>query len=148
MILDHINNISKYQGLYPSLDECIHFIQTHDLTKLPEGKTEISPTSFVSVFTYTIHPEDQRQYEAHHLRGDIHFTLSGSEIMDFCDTHAISIQQPYSIENDILLGQACSQCRYKVDSTHFAIVFPQDGHAVKGFDQHPDVRKIVFKFQL
>lgn len=148
MILDNLNSISNYQGICPALDQCIQFILTHDLQSLSLGKTDISlvPIAYVSVFDYEIHPEDTRQFEAHRELGDIHFTLKGSEMMDFCDIKDVEITTPYV--KDIELGKATPRASYVVDENHFAITFQNDAHQVKGFHKFPNVKKIVFKFQL
>lgn len=148
MILDKLSNLTQYRNLNQGLDDCIHFIQSTDLTKLPLGKTLISKHAFVSRFDYVLDLETKTVFEGHHNYGDMHFTLAGQEQMGFCELDDCTITQPYNQENDVFLGDACARCCYTVDENHFAIVFKDDIHQVRGYVNPQPIQKIVFKFKL
>ena len=41
MICDTLEHLARYKGLHPNLDTAIDYLLTHDLSALPNGRTEV-----------------------------------------------------------------------------------------------------------
>ena len=41
MICDTLEHLGRYKGLHPNLDIAIDYLLTHDLSALPDGRTEV-----------------------------------------------------------------------------------------------------------
>ncbi len=149
MICDKLINIHLYRGFNESVDACIDFIELNDLSSLPLGSTIINETCLVNVFEYELSMDDQLIFEGHYLKGDIHFTIKGSEIISFSHPEdIIETTQPYTSESDVYLCKAKKRCDYVVDDSHFVLTLKDDIHQVRGYNNESLVKKIVFKFTL
>ena len=43
MICDSLEHLGRYRGLNANLDTAIDYLQTHDISALPDGRTEVEP---------------------------------------------------------------------------------------------------------
>ena len=145
MIIDTIQNLPLYAGINPRFQKVIDFLESHDLTTLPEGKHLIDGEEvFVNIQTAEGKAPDMAVLESHRAMIDIQIPLSAPETYG----HTIVDDLPpmeYNEEKDLTLyPDILAQCYVSCRPGMFAAFFPQDGHApcisiVKEF------KKAVFK---
>lgn len=101
MIFDKLSNMTLYKGMNPNLDTAIDFISSHDLAKLPLGRTEIDGDNvFLNKMEATSVPADAKQYEIHKKYMDIQIVISGAEQVDTGDSCQADCPD-FSTEKDI-----------------------------------------------
>lgn len=101
MIYDKMSNLKQYRGMNRNLDTAIDFIVSHDLNKLPLGKTVIDQDNvFINIMETSAAPVEERQYEFHKNYMDIQMDLAGIERVDTGDSvKAVCIR--YDEEGDV-----------------------------------------------
>ena len=58
MICDTLEHLARYNGLHPNLDTAIDYLLTHDLSALPNGRTEVDGDEvFINVMDAALHPD-------------------------------------------------------------------------------------------
>ena len=56
MICDTLEHLTRYNGLHPNLDTAIDYLLTHDLSALPNGRTEVDGDEvFINVMDAALH---------------------------------------------------------------------------------------------
>lgn len=87
MIYDKMSNLKQYKGMNKNLDTAIDFIASHDLNKLPLGKTVIDQDNvYINIMETSAAPVEERQYEFHKNYMDIQMDLAGTERVDTGDS--------------------------------------------------------------
>lgn len=119
---------------------------------MPDGTVEIDGKDvFAIVQSYETKQEKSApKYEAHRKYIDIQFLLSGNELMGWAPLDAVTVNEPYDDERDILFGAAADN---DTAFTFFGpgqaiILFPSDAHApglTKGKPR--PVKKVVVKIR-
>lgn len=101
MIFDQLAHISAYQGIHQNLDTAIAFILSHELDKLPFGRTDIDGSHvFLNKMEAETAPEHTKQFEVHKKYMDIQIDLSGTERID--TGRRISFESfDFDVEKDI-----------------------------------------------
>ena len=80
MICDTLEHLARYKGLHPNLDTAIDYLLTHDLSALPNGRTEVDGDEvFINVMDAALHPDAGYHPEYHKLYADLQIDLTGSE---------------------------------------------------------------------
>lgn len=131
MILDTLDNLSKYAALNPLFPKAIEFITTTDLAKLPLGRNEIQGDEiFANVMEAQPRTKEEVPVEIHRKYIDIQIPISDDEIMGYTPLTSLP-EGEYSEENDVTLYPVgvLAQDYINVKRTMFTIFFPQDGHA-------------------
>ena len=83
MIFDQLAHITAYKGISRNLDTAIDFIVSHDLKKLPLGRTEIDgDLVFLNKMEANAAAAHTKQFEVHKKYMDIQIDLSGVERID------------------------------------------------------------------
>lgn len=131
MILDTLNNLSKYATLNPLFPKAIEFITGTDLSALPLGRNEIQGDEiFANVMEVQPRGIEEVPIEIHRKYIDIQIPISNDEIMGYTPLTLLP-EGEYSEENDVTLYPIGikAQDYINVKRTMFTIFFPQDGHA-------------------
>jgi biofilm protein TabA len=130
MILDRIDNASRYFALQEGFAQAFEFLQRPGLETMAPGKHEINGDRVYAIVSKD--PGRQRQdarLEAHKKYIDIQLVLSGSDEMGW---KSISLcRQPagdYSPESDVRFYADDPDAWIAVASGMFAIFFPEDAH--------------------
>ncbi|MDE5910564.1 MAG: YhcH/YjgK/YiaL family protein [Lachnospiraceae bacterium] len=101
MIYDKISNLKLYKGMNKNLDTAIDFITSHDLNKLPLGKTVVDQDMvFINVMETVADSIEERQYEFHKYYMDIQMDLVGTERIDTGDCNGAKYIS-YNEEGDV-----------------------------------------------
>lgn len=145
MVVDRLENIGKYASLNPLFAEAVEFLNSHDLSTLEIGKTELKGKDLLVNVTQTKpKTKEQAKLETHRDFIDIQIPVSGVEIMGYTAAKdCVPADAPYNAEKDITFFDGLAEDYIAVKPGMFAIFFPQDGHA-PGIT--PDgVKKIIVK---
>lgn len=150
MIYDQKKNISRYYGISQNLDTALHFIENNDLKNLPKGRTTIDGDNvFVNHFSYETSPKTADSlFEDHNEYLDLHFPLSGSEIIAISESVLLKETERRPDEDSTMyVGDA--QVNLPVTDADFLIVYPEEAHLPKlKAAQTSTVDKLVFKIRL
>ena len=82
MICDTLEHLARYNGLHPNLDTAIDYLLTHDLSALPNGRTEVDCDEvFINVMDAALHPDAGYHPEYHKLYADLQIDITGGDMM-------------------------------------------------------------------
>ncbi|PKO15208.1 MAG: YhcH/YjgK/YiaL family protein [Chloroflexi bacterium HGW-Chloroflexi-10] len=148
MILDTLNNHTRYSGISHNLFAALKFLFETDLTSLPIGRTDIDGDNlFALVQEYDTKSAELGKWEAHRKYIDVQYILSGRERMGFANIYTMDLGD-YLPEKDF---QAMSGEGNTMDLSagDFAIFFPEDGHKPCLCVTAPErVKKVVIKVKI
>ena len=149
MIIDRIENASRYYALGSGIAEALVYIKDNDLTEIEIGSYEISKGKVrMIVNEYEQKCTDKVTMEAHRKNIDVQYWVKGSELMGYAPLQSHSLLEPFNEEKDF--GNYAAEASFsKLEPGMFAIYFPTDMHtAVEDIQSDSKVRKIVFKVAL
>lgn len=149
MIIDRIENASRYYALGSGISEALEYIKNNDLSKIALGSYQISEGKVrMIVNEYEQKCTDKVRLEAHRKYIDVQYWISGSELMGYAPLQTQNVLEPYSEEKDC--GHYAADASFtKLEPGMFAIYFPTDLHtAVADVQCASKVRKIVFKVRI
>lgn len=149
MIYDTLNNYHLYKGINKNLDTVIDYIQNHDLSKLPEGKTIIKENqAWVTRMSYQTKQQEDCRFEAHQLYGDVQIVLNGCEYMGYAPINEIMLSDEYNHEKDIIHGTGTPLALCQLSGNMSAIFLAEDAHMAKINSTLENVDKLCFKFKI
>ena len=145
MIIDTIENLSKYDTLNPYFADVVEFLKSNDLQTMELGKYPIKDKDlFLNLQVAKQRTKDTAFLETHIEMIDIQIPITCAETFGYtplCDLPDFE----YNAEKDITkYGDTKAQTYVTVNPGQFAIFFPQDGHAPCIIDE-PEVKKAIFK---
>lgn len=145
MIIDNLENLSKYASINPLFNQAIEFLTKHDLATLEVGKIHLKGDDLVvNVAQTTPKTKEDAKLETHNKFIDIQIPLSGTEIFGYTPaTSCLPADAVYNAQNDITFFEGLSESYIAVKPGMFAIFFPEDGHAPGISDT--GVKKIIVK---
>lgn len=146
MIIDRIENASRYYALGSGIAEALKYIKNNDLSTIASGSYEISKDKVrMIVNEYEQKSSDRIRLEAHRKNIDVQYWVSGSELMGYAPLQTQRVLEPYSDEKDC--GHYAAEASFsKLEPGMFAIYFPTDLHTAVTDEQcDSKVKKIVFK---
>ena len=145
MIIDNLDNLSKYVALNPLFADVIEFLKTHDLNTMEIGKYPIREKDlFLNLTTAKGRGKEAAVLETHVEMIDIQIPLSCEETFGYTPLTDLPALD-YNAEKDITkYGDLMAQTYVTLKPMQMGIFFPQDGHAPCIADQ-PEIRKAIFK---
>lgn len=148
MIIDTIENLSKYVALNPLFANVIKFIECHDLQTLEAGKYSIWGNDvFLNLQIAKGRSQEEAVLETHIEMIDIQIPISDEETFGYTPLQDLPDFE-YNEEKDITkYGDTKSQTYFTVKPGQFVIFFPQDGHA-PCITAAPEIRKAIFKVRV
>lgn len=150
MIFDRLEHIDFYKNLGTGnrYAKAIEWLKTNDLENIPEGWYKIDDKAVrAGVFSYTTSLWEEIPYEAHKKYTDIHYVVSGKEVITSASAADLKPVTDYDPKDDAILFDGSEPgLRVSVKSGEFVMVFPWDAHKPKAADGEPSkVKKIVIK---
>lgn len=145
MIIDTLDNLSKYASLNPLFNDVVEFLTSHDIKTMENGKYQIKGSDlFVNITTAKGKTKEEAVMETHNKMIDIQIPLSAPETYGYTPLTNLPAAE-YNAEKDItkipgLTAESYVTCQPGM----FAIFFPQDGHA-PCVSSEPEIRKAIFK---
>jgi YhcH/YjgK/YiaL family protein len=150
MIIDHINNASKYNMLHPLFKSAFEFINTTDLGSIAIGHHEIigkdlrvivADEAGVSELVSTA------EFECHDQHIDVQFCISGIEKFGWKPRNTCLLPRgEYSSEKDVLFYNDKPDMFFTLKENQFVILYPEDVHAP--MISIGKIRKLIFKVRL
>lgn len=142
MIYDTINNIDNYKTMN-HVYKALRYLKDNTITT---NTILIENKLFCNVVEFITKDECDCKYEAHKKYIDIHYILSGEEIIATSDVTSLSTITPYNPQSDIYFLEGIADGHYLLQAGNFMICFPNDAHKVCIMNHQPQhVKKIVFK---
>ena len=149
MIIDRIENASRYYSLGSGIADSLEYIKNNDLSTIPTGKYEISKDKVILIVNdYEQKCTDRIRMEAHRANIDVQYWVSGSELMGYDSLQSQEVMEPFNEEKDY--GMYAGEASFtRLVPGMFAIYFPTDLHtAVIDEKCTTNVRKVVFKVRV
>ncbi len=146
MIIDRIENASRYYALSEGIAEALKWLQTENLNAHTEGSYVIKEGKLrMLVFDSEQINKDRVKLEGHRKNIDVQYWVKGSEQMGYAPLQNEPLLAPFNEEKDY--GNFNAEASFtKFDPGMFAIYFPTDLHtAITEESCLTAVRKIVFK---
>ncbi len=145
MVVDTLDNLSKYEALNPLFKEVLAFLQNNDLNEMEEGKYPICGDDlFLNLTTAKGKAPDAAVLETHNQMIDIQIPLSTAETYGYTPRQDLP-EAEYNAEKDITkIPDLIAQDYITCSPGMFAIFFPQDGHA-PCISMEPAIKKAIFK---
>lgn len=145
MIIDTLDDLSKYVVLNPLFADVVEFLKTNDLSSMEEGKYPIRDKQlFVNITTAKGRTKEEAVLETHREMIDIQIPLDTDETFGYtplCDLPDFE----YNAEKDITkYGDTMAQTYINCRPGQMVIFFPQDGHA-PCISEKEGIKKAIFK---
>lgn len=161
MIIDTLENLERYRGLGPRLDQGLEALRALAAGKtggfpLADGRHElVGADLYAIVSSYLTEAPEAKPFEAHRSYLDIQVALQGRETLYWAPLARLRPRTEYSTAEDIayycLAGEAEEGLGVALEPGLFVVLFSQDGHRP---GCHPAgkeaqaVRKIVLKVRI
>lgn len=144
MIIDTIENLSKYVSLNPLFGKVVDYIKSNDLSKMGNGKYSIDGENlFVNITTAKGKDPYEAVLETHIKMIDIQIPLDTPETYGY--TPLINLPEAnYNSDKDITKYEGPAESFVTCNPGMFAIFFPEDGHA-PCISTVPEIHKAIFK---
>ena len=144
--------LSGWDNLLNSrIGKAFQFLSSTDLDALKPGDTiEIDGKNvYAMVQEYETKPEDSVRLEAHDIYADLHYIVSGEELMGYVPRTGLVENTAYNAEKDILFYESPSEYeRCVLNAGEAAVVTTDLAHSPKCCVSKPGmVKKIVIKIK-
>lgn len=147
MIVDTVDNFSRYAALGGNLARALEFLGKSFRQAMPEGRHVIFEEAvYASVSTYVTEPKAAKPFEAHDRYIDIQYLFQGEEYLFWAPRSSLTTTTPYSESDDITLFSGGQETGVVLVPGVFVVLFPWDGHKPGCALRSPQqVRKLVIK---
>ena len=126
MICDTLQHLQRYKGLHPNLDTALAYLQTHDVSALPLGRTEVDGENvFINVMDAALTPAEEGWPEYHKQYADLQLDLTGGEGWGYASQPGPEAK-PFA--GDIGFQQSESAVTGALGEERFVIFFPGELH--------------------
>jgi YhcH/YjgK/YiaL family protein len=131
MILAHLSDCERYEALHPLFKQVFDYVKSNDLLHVPAGRIVIDGDKlFINVSDANLVPAESQKLEVHRKYIDIHFPLSGAEIVGWSSLSRLNESEaPFDVENDFALYSETPSTYFTALPGDFYIVYPEDAHA-------------------
>ena len=148
MIIDLLDNLSKYVALNPLFADVVEFLKSHDLNAMEPGKYPIKDKDlFLNLTVAKGRAKEAATLETHINMIDIQIPLSGCETFGYTPLKDLPDFE-YNAEKDITkYGDTLAQTYVTLKPMQMGIFFPQDGHA-PCIAEEPEIKKAIFKVKV
>lgn len=129
-----------------SIQRIVKYISSTEMEKLPLGMHEIDGDNlYVNVIEYVTKNEEDCIWEAHKAYLDLHFIISGKEIIKINATSDMEYIT-YIEEQDYVKMEGSAYTSIEMKEGSIMLLYPEDAHktAVKVQD-YKKIKKAVFK---
>ncbi len=150
MIVDSIQNSSKYISIHPLFEKAFAYILSTDLLSLEIGKFDIDGDNIrgiVSDKQGTTAADSTAKFECHNAHIDIQVCIKGKETIGWKPRNTcISPRGEYNPEKDVMFYNDSPDMFFGLTDGQFAIFYPEDVHAPMIGDDL--IKKLVIKVKI
>ena len=147
MILDRLDNASRYFAVVPRFDKVMAWLQENDARTVPAGVINVEGDDLIiKVIDMDGKEEKDCLFETHDAYIDIQIPVTAAESMGWKSRHDCQhIHKPYDPAIDMALYQEQATSMTLVQPGEFTVFFPEDGHqpGIAPTTQH--YRKLIVK---
>jgi biofilm protein TabA len=150
MIIDTIQNASKYFSVHPLFEKAFAYSSKTDLNTIEMGKYEIDGDSLKAIFSNKkgmAAAESTAKFECHNKHIDIQLCISGPEDFGWKPREKCMLPNGgYNEEKDVQLYNDAPDMFFRLTNGQFAILFPEDVHAP--MIGTGEIKKLVIKVKI
>jgi biofilm protein TabA len=150
MIVDTLQNASKYFSTHPLFAKAFEYIQKTDLNNIEIGKYEINGDNLKAIFSNKkgmTAAESVAKFECHNKHIDIQLCINGKKQIGWKPRENCKIENGgYNAEKDVQLYNETPDMYFQLTNGQFAIFFPEDVHAPMIGDS--EIKKLVIKVKI
>jgi YhcH/YjgK/YiaL family protein len=132
MIIDTLQNASKYYSAHPLFTKAFEFITKTDLVNADDGKSDIVDglKVIISKAPGKTKEASLAKFECHNKNIDIQFCINGLETIGWKPREkCINPNGDYNAEKDVQFFHDEPDTFFQLTDGQFAIFFPEDVHA-------------------
>lgn len=132
MVLAHIDDCERYLSLHPLFRKLFDYVRSHDLANVPAERITLEGERlYINVADATLKAPEEQVLEVHRRYLDVHFPLSGNEIMGWSPLGQLKTKStsPFNESEDYAVYAEPAQTYLTIHPGEFAIVWPEDAHA-------------------
>ncbi len=149
MIIDTIQNASKYFSVHPLFKAAFEFINQTNLQSSPDGKEDIS-TGLKAIFSNgpgKTKVASVSKFECHNQNIDIQLCINGTETFGWKPReNCTSPNGDYNTEKDVQFYNDAPDMFFQLTNNQFVIFFPEDVHAP--MIGEGKIKKLVIKVKI
>jgi len=149
MIIDTLNNASKYTGLNPLFAKAFDFINQNDVATLENGVIQIEDGLKVIVSTANGKTAEASlaKFECHDKNIDIQVCVKGLETIAWKPREkCVTPNGDYNPEKDVRFFNDAPDMYFQLTDGQFGIFYPEDVHAP--MIGEGEIKKLVFKVKI
>ena len=149
MIIDTLENASKYFSVHPLFAKAFEYIGQTNLANVPDGKLDISEglKAIFSNKTGVTAEASVAKFECHNNHIDIQLCIHGIETIGWKPREkAVTENGGYNPEKDVQLYNEQPDMYFQLTNGQFAIFFPEDVHAP--MIGEGEIKKLVIKVKI
>ena len=149
MIIDTLQNASKYFSAHPLFAKAFAFIRQTDLVNAADGKSDIAE-GLKAIFSNAQGKTKEAslsKFECHNKNIDIQLCITGQETIGWKPREkCITPNGDYNDEKDVQFYLDAPDTFFQLTDGQFAIFFPEDVHAPMIGDG--TIKKLVIKVKI
>lgn len=149
MVIDALNNASKYYSLHPSFAKAFEFLQQNDLVNLAEGVSE-TPEGMKLIVNTAIGKTLEaslESFECHDKNIDIQVCVRGLETFGWKPREkCVTPKGAYNPEKDVRFFSDAPDLFFQLTEGQFVVFFPEDIHAP--MISEGEIKKVVIKIKI
>jgi YhcH/YjgK/YiaL family protein len=149
MIIDSLQNATKYYALHPNFKKAFDYVNQNDLSKLEAGTFDIAAglKLIVIIGEGSSREESIKGFECHDQNIDIQISIKGPETFAWKPREkCLNPNGGYSDERDVRFFHDAPDMFFELQEKQFAILFPEDVHAA--MIGEGVIKKVVFKVKI
>jgi YhcH/YjgK/YiaL family protein len=149
MIIDTLNNASKYTSLNPLFAKAFDFIHQNDIANLENGVIQIEDGLKVIVSTANGKTVEASlaKFECHDKNIDIQVCVKGLETIAWKPREkCVTPNGDYNPEKDVRFFNDTPDMYFQLTDGQFGIFYPEDVHAP--MIGEGEIKKLVFKVKI
>jgi biofilm protein TabA len=150
MIIDTIQNASKYFSVHPLFQQAFEYINTVDLQNEPDGKSDIDGDNLRAIYSNKkgmSAEESIAKFECHNKNIDIQLCINGKETIGWKPRGSCILPKgEYNPDKDVQFYDDKPDMYFQLTNGQFAIFFPEDVHAPMIAEDV--VKKLVIKVKI
>jgi len=149
MIIDTIENASKYYSLHPLFEKAFAFVRATDLLNEPDGKSTIAE-GLKAIFSNApgkTAAASLSKFECHDKNIDIQVCIKGKETIYWKPRQSCVIPNgEYNAEKDVRFFSDAPDMAFQLTGGQFVIFYPEDVHAPMIGEEN--IKKLVIKVEI
>lgn len=145
MITDRIENLAKYDRLFPIISDLMKILDSTPLVDIAKKET-FGPLALVPINSEEVSDSfDKSVLEAHKTFMDIHITLDGIDVIAYANLDdEATVFKAYDDVNDYLLANSNQIKIITVPKGYFCII-PNNFAHMALYEGHLNIKKVVVK---